>query len=971
MNKLKHIIILSIIIFSFSNYSYAASFTATTDGNWNDGATWGNTSPGTEGVDYPSTLGGDTVVIGGQKTVTIPAGHDAKASVTSLSAGVTATHTKLVINGSLTMQATTTLNNYVELNLGAGGILDIDNKGIYISTTTNVWLNWTGVEGSRAVVKSTTTGGKFYSATSAANVDINWSHVEITGLGNSVIGSGTTASQNISISNLYVHDNGDLQLLNNGMNSASTLLLENSDFRNPTGTNKYFIHLFLATSATNASRIIRDCTFDGGSQEGILAVRTPVTIENIVLVKTKWKAYGLAGQVLRNSFHWNDTEATNGAALDAIITGEVFDSNYFYATASNAHPIGVGATTTIMNNVFEALADNTNFILEGPHDANALNNISIGGNFFVRHNTLGSTNTYLTNNTVIGSNDNSPSTEALLLMTETNDYLSGTAEVKNNIIYNSDTANNQYGIYLEYSDADQVDYTDYNYWYGTPGGDVYDHYRNVVITGKTEGVTDGFGANDRVLDPNFVDSTRRISTWDASLSGPGTASNAITEMLKMNGIGGTFNSNYTPENLITYVKAGFRPRNAAFRGTSSSGGDVGALPVQNTAPSVTFGSIDSWNSGEFSIPYTLTDADSDTIDLTVQYSTDNSTWTNATKGTGGSATTSISSSPSGTSHTFVWDTTTDLPDSTDSTVWFRIRPSDGGGGLATTTSSSFGVDNVLPTITDITSTKADGNYGVSETIDINVTFSEAVTSSGNITITLETGSVDRTCTLTVSNSTTGSCNYVVQVGDSSSDLNVSSISGTLTDAGGNSMTNFTPTTNLSNNKSLVIATEVVNNSESNNNSNSATSNGPIISASSNFYIPNMITPRAQIIYPDGTVTYLNEEKSTVAKNIDSTDKTTSNKNNVSKSSFSFKRNLSLHMTGSDVMELQKYLNKNGFLVSKTGPGSPGNETQRFGLLTYKALIRFQEHYKDEVLTPNNLSKGTGFFGKSTRNLISN
>ena len=34
----------------------AATFTASADGNWNDGATWGNTSPGVEGVCWSHIL---------------------------------------------------------------------------------------------------------------------------------------------------------------------------------------------------------------------------------------------------------------------------------------------------------------------------------------------------------------------------------------------------------------------------------------------------------------------------------------------------------------------------------------------------------------------------------------------------------------------------------------------------------------------------------------------------------------------------------------------------------------------------------------------------------------------------------------------------------------------------------------------------------------------------------------------------
>ena len=117
------------------------------------------------------------------------------------------------------------------------------------------------------------------------------------------------------------------------------------------------------------------------------------------------------------------------------------------------------------------------------------------------------------------------------------------------------------------------------------------------------------------------------------------------------------------------------------------------------------------------------------------------------------------------------------------------------------------LDSTAPTITDVSSSKANGTYAEGEVIDIDVTFSEAVTSTGNVTVTLETGTVDRTCTFSVSNSTTGTCNYTVQGGDVSSDLTVSSISGTIADQASNAMSNFVPATNLAANKALVIDTE--------------------------------------------------------------------------------------------------------------------------------------------------------------------
>lgn len=83
--------------------------------------------------------------------------------------------------------------------------------------------------------------------------------------------------------------------------------------------------------------------------------------------------------------------------------------------------------------------------------------------------------------------------------------------------------------------------------------------------------------------------------------------------------------------------------------------------------------------------------------------------------------------------------------------------------------------------------------------------------------------------------------------------------------------------------------------------------------------------------------------------------------------YNFNRNLSLGNSGEDVRELQRFLNQNeATRVAQSGPGSLLNETSYFGPLTQKAVIRFQELYASEVLTPVGLSRGTGFVGPKTR-----
>lgn len=71
----------------------------------------------------------------------------------------------------------------------------------------------------------------------------------------------------------------------------------------------------------------------------------------------------------------------------------------------------------------------------------------------------------------------------------------------------------------------------------------------------------------------------------------------------------------------------------------------------------------------------------------------------------------------------------------------------------------------------------------------------------------------------------------------------------------------------------------------------------------------------------------------------------------------FNTNLGVGASGPEVTALQTALQKEGFSVAISG---------NYDEQTAAAVTGFQEKYKDEILTPNNLQYGTGYVGPSTR-----
>lgn len=147
----------------------------------------------------------------------------------------------------------------------------------------------------------------------------------------------------------------------------------------------------------------------------------------------------------------------------------------------------------------------------------------------------------------------------------------------------------------------------------------------------------------------------------------------------------------------------------------------------------------------------------------------------------------------------------------------EVRPSGASCDIGAFEFQAGGGDVTPPTVTDVTSSKANGTYTTGEVIIVQVVFDEAVTVTGTPQITLETGSSDAVVDYSGGSGTdTITFNYTVGAGHTSSDLDyigtdsLSLNGGTIQDAAANNASLTLPAPgaigSLGNNKAIVIDT---------------------------------------------------------------------------------------------------------------------------------------------------------------------
>lgn len=554
-----------------------AAYTSTQSGNWNDAATWG-------GAGIPGAS--DTATITGQHTVTVPVGYSGTCGALALSAGASGTRTKLQINGTFDFAGAVTMATYSDLNLGAGATLDFNGNSLTRAASSICRFNWIGTAESRATVISTGSAGTIPVMGGLLTSDIQY--CDISGMGNSEYGrTHTTGGALLNYEYSTWTGCGKVYLDGTGNQANQGFLVSRCDFRNPTaGAGTEYPYLYQAGAKGVNPRTLEYCTWDTDQATPIEPwPRAPnTTMTGCVLanaqITSHFNTLELVGNFFSNLLDGHILTESSTTARHALL-----DGNYVYQGPVSVHTFGYQVSSDSFawtDNVFEVelggTGYGTNWALS---TAPFTGTVSITGNLWIGN--FGTAITFtgagaagtvtLANNTFYGENyaqgDNFPT---LLLTEQTGDITGGTISIYNNILLdpNSATAPDK-AIFLRTNTAAQVDTCDYNCGWAYPAG----AQTPPLTYADSDGAMSELGTNDFSLDARFVDRDRNLAAWDAFLGGPGTADNAISELLKFNS--GDWNASYNVVDLVDWVRRGFAPLNADFATAGISADLVGAM----------------------------------------------------------------------------------------------------------------------------------------------------------------------------------------------------------------------------------------------------------------------------------------------------------------------------------------------------------------------------------------------------------
>lgn len=590
-----------------------AAITSAATGNSNSGGTWtGGVVPGI----------GDTVTIQSTHVVTLPTGVTwtvgaAPATGAVVKAIDVASGGQLIQNGTLNCRGDfrCSSSNVVRSHvIGAGAIFRFDftattdptnqrydyiQPAQYPGTQPSLQIN--GTTGSHCTFTATG-GGRWDFAGSGANY---FSLIEgyfcdfskggaaaremikpsITGDGSSDPGT------KFVLEDCTFDDCGPISTNGVSIDARAVFRLLRNKFTNSVGTSSLAICLrtdsYGLRLGSNSERRVEGNTFD---KRCIFNSPSNMTIKNNFITDAWGTTAGLApwdefsGNTIRNTSTSFNDPVQNGPVTNNII---IFD-----AAVTNPHLLQVGvlssgSTYLVQGNIFkftgiDATGDCITFgTPAAPITINILQNIVLPNEAGESTGTLLSgtgptaSNTNITgvveHNTIFLGTGGGVATQE-----NTTGYANQFTSIRSNLFH--DTSARAYKAYDSGTNTSTIDlvtaaHLDYNGGFNFLTGSNGNGYNNFEFSTGTPGAHDVSG------NPNFVDSTADLDTWDLSLGGAGTIAGALTRLR---------NDPTLSAALRAHILAGLAPTNVAYQNAGHDGVTIGAAPFNGVVAATGF-----------------------------------------------------------------------------------------------------------------------------------------------------------------------------------------------------------------------------------------------------------------------------------------------------------------------------------------------------------------------------------------------
>lgn len=573
-----------------------ATITSAQSGNWSAGSTWvGGVAP----------VATDDIIVAAGHAVTLDAAFVVEKSLTLNGKLDTLTYALTIGNGA-SKDGTLTLGPGAELALGSGGMV-LNNCALLSTATASEWAKVTGT--------GSITRGTVYASPKQRivpkYVSFQTTGAITLGAGNSL---GAIANPTLDLTNTVFVGCGALSFGQSGWSAqgATDMIFRRMDCRD-TGHIRISGH----TGATTGQSVWEDVTFyhATGTIDVSVIGRPNMQFRGGVFDSGTWGVAQVHGQGgghdLDNClFMQYEGRAGTGGSFAGMgssantASGEMRGC-YAMSNLQNTHGVNAGGSglpvdpIRIAENVFEfqsidnPVADDTgNFIIYGSPRLFVEQNLCLG----MAVNLVGAAGTQVSpqgidvvRNTVYCRERAIRPTivQALMLYEGGPEVYSGADTIHSNLVRGD--------VPVEYAIQDNstsvqetVAFSDYNWFSG-----VTQPYKDVTVSGRAlnePGPNDKYGA--AATDPQFVDPSRDLAAYAvhkgwASAGAPGDTKRAAA-MERFRAINGydpaTKTQSATPSgasiaDLVSWVKAGFAPRNQALKGAGYGGVDIGAMEV--------------------------------------------------------------------------------------------------------------------------------------------------------------------------------------------------------------------------------------------------------------------------------------------------------------------------------------------------------------------------------------------------------